>query len=132
VDRLRAFSASLSSVGITPEFRKGLVLRWMPSPDIKGSAGYIDSNGIVWLGDSFGTAVRLGSEAAANRYLEAVAVAVGGSVRLQPNASPTVVGPSGRTVQLSDLLPVQDKWLAAIAEYVSNLSQVVKLGPVLN
>ena len=43
VDRLRAFSASLSSVGITPEFRKSLVLRWMPSPDIKGSAGYVDS-----------------------------------------------------------------------------------------
>ena len=70
--------------------------------------------------------MRLGNEAAANRYLEAVAAAVGGSVKPQPNNNPTVVGPSGRTVQLSDLLPVQDKWLAAIAEYVSSLSQAVK------
>ncbi len=126
VDGLRAFSAELSSVGITPEFRKSLVLRWMPSPDFKGSAGYIDSFGSVWLADSVAAAVRFRNEAAASRYLEAVAAAVGGSVKLQ-TSYPTVVGPSGRTVHLSDLLPVRDKWLAAIKEYVSELSQTLKL-----
>lgn len=132
VEGVRAFAASLSSVGITPEFRKSLVLRWMPSPDFMGSAGYVDSYGTVWLGDAFATAMRLGNEAAGSGYLGAVANAVGGSVKQRPKSGPTVVGPSGKTVHISELLPVQDKWLAAIADFVSVLSLTLKLEPSLS
>jgi hypothetical protein len=124
VDGLRTFVASLPSVNVTPEFRKALVLRWLPSPDIKASAGYIDSSGSVWLSDSVGSAVRLGDEAAAKRYLDAIATAVGGSTRVEPNRLAAVLGPSGSTVHISELLPVQDKWLAAIDEYISDLSKL--------
>ncbi len=120
---LREFTNKLSAAGVTPEFQKSLVLRWMPMPDVKASAGYIDSYGSAWLGGSFVSAVRLNNEDAARRYLAEVAAAVGGSVKYRPNSEPTVVGPAGRTVHIAELLPVQDKWLAAIGEFVSTLSR---------
>jgi hypothetical protein len=99
----------------------------MPSPDVKASAGYIDSYGSVWLGDSVGAAIRLGREAAATKYLEAIASAVGGIAKIAPNQHPAVLGPSGRTVHISELLLVQDKWLAAIDEYISGLTDIAQL-----
>jgi hypothetical protein len=78
----------------------------------------------TWLSDSVGSAVRLGDEAAAKRYLDAIATAVGGSTRVEPNRLAAVLGPSGSTVHISELLPVEDKWLAAIDEYISDLSKL--------
>jgi hypothetical protein len=46
--QLRAFLLDLSELGVVPEFRKSLVLRWDASPDFDASPGYIGTDGFVW------------------------------------------------------------------------------------
>lgn len=103
------------------------MLRWAPGPDVSGSAGYIDSLGYHWLGDSFSVAGRLGNEAAARRYLEALAVAVGGRAKVAiEESSRGVLGLQGRTVTLVELLPVQEQWLRALRTFTTELSESLK------
>ena len=76
--RLRPFLQSLTQIGVTPEFRKSIILRWLPSPDVKASFGYIDASGHVWLGDGYAYAAsRAGLPDAGDRYLQSIAVAIG-------------------------------------------------------
>jgi hypothetical protein len=122
VSGLKEFIAALPDAGITPEFRRSLVLRWMPSPDQPASAGYVDSYGSAYLSDAYGAAKKLGRADIGEKYLQAVAAAVGGSVKLMEKHNPAVLGPSGRTVHLAELLPVREAWLAAINSFISDLS----------
>lgn len=116
--KVREFAALLPSVGIDPEFRRSLILRWHPDPDTSASAGYLDGSGRMWLADAWVAASRQGVPEAGDRYLHAVAELIGGGVRHRERSSPIVVGPDGRVAHISELLEQRDGWLAAIAELV--------------
>jgi hypothetical protein len=112
--QVKSFIEGLLDIGISPEFRKALVLRWQPSADLVGSLGYIESTGKVWTGDACGTAKRLNKPAAGDEYLQAVARAVGGTVRHDH-----VLGADGRIVDVAALLAHGDAWKQAITQFVS-------------
>ena len=116
--QLRAFLADISNLGIVPEFRKSLVLRWGASPDFDASPGYIGKDGFVWLSSGWNSAKRLGRPQAGEDYLESVAKIVGGHVRRPEKNWPDVTGPNGRQVELSELLKAPEKWKAAIAQLI--------------
>jgi hypothetical protein len=117
--QVKSFIDGLVELGISPEFRKSLVLRWQPSPDVVGSLGYIEPTGKVWTADACGTAKRLNKPAAGNGYLQALARAVGGSTRHDH-----VLGADGRIVDVAALLAHGDAWKQAISQFVSETNPV--------
>jgi hypothetical protein len=116
--QLRQFLADVSALGVVPEFRKSLVLRWNASPDFDASPGYIGGDGFVWLSNGWNSAKRLGRPQAGENYLRSVASIVGGHVRRPEKNWPDVTGPNGRQVELSELLKKPEKWKAAIAQLI--------------
>lgn len=122
-ERLRPFLDSLSGVGVTPEYRKSVVLRWQAGPDVNGSAGYIDTDGRGWFGDAWNTAVKLGNREAGDHYLEAVAGLVSGSVRYSDKAAPRVIGQDGKSVDVETLLNRAPIWREAILDLANTFAQ---------
>lgn len=118
---LQPFVVSLEGLGVIPDFRKALNLRWRPSPDESGTFGYIDVDGRVWLGGACGTAKRLGKPEAGEGYLRHVADAIGGSVRRHEKSWPEVVGGTGRSVDAADLLAAAAQWKAAMSSLMADL-----------
>lgn len=118
---LRPFLISLEDLGITPEFRKSVNLRWRPSPDIVGTLGYIDVDGRAWLSGAWNTANRSGKPEAGDRYLQDVAEIVGGSVRRYEKNWPDVVNAGGRAVDAGALLAIGERWKEAMARLIAEL-----------
>ena len=118
---LRPFLQDVGSLGVEAEFRKSLVLRWDASPDFDASPGYIDSSGKVWLSSGWNAANRLGNPEAGDRYLEAVAALIGGSVKRYEKNWPEVVGANGKTVDAVALLGASSGWRAAMAALIDGL-----------
>ncbi len=110
-------------MGVEPEYRKALVLRFFPSPDVRASAGYIESTGRVHLGDAWGSADRLGKAEAGEKYVDTVAGLIGGTVRTYEKSVPSVAGADGRTAHIEDLLAKRDEWVNAIATLVRELQE---------
>lgn len=115
---LGAFLSDVAAIGVVPEFRKSLVLRWNASPDFDASPGFIDTGGLVWLGSGWSSAKRLGHPDAGEAYLTTVAEIVGGHVRKPQKNNPDAVGPNGRQIDLADLLKAPERWKAAIAQLI--------------
>jgi len=121
---LREFLSKVAEAGVEPEYQKSLVLRFFPSPNVMGSAGYIEPTGKVWLGDAWWTADKLNKLGAGKQYIEAVAGLIGGSVKYYENRiSPFVVGPDGKGAHISDLLGKRDEWVEAISVLVGELQE---------
>ena len=118
--RLRPFIDSLAEIGIAPEFKKTLVLRWRPSEDLEASAGYIESNGTVRFADGFYSAKKLGFPDIGDRYVETLAQALGGSVNRAGKDHITVLGSDGRAVDVRALLAIGDAWKDALSRLVAD------------
>ena len=121
VEPLKAFLASLGEVGISPEFRRSVVLRFYPSPDMTASAGYIDVSGAVHTLDGVASAERAGSPESGRRYLEAIAAATGGTIHEHHKSDLRVVSPNGLTPNIAALLAKSEAWKGAIARLVDEL-----------
>jgi hypothetical protein len=117
--RLKAFANTLDEIGISPDFRRSLVLRWHPSPDVVASAGYIEVSGKLWSGDAITSARRLACPEAGEHYQEALAQAIGGSVRRYEKMMPQVVGSDGRAADIGALLDVGQQWKDALSRLVA-------------
>lgn len=118
---LKSFLADVTSLGITPEFRKSVVLRFTPSPDVTASGGYIETTGRVWLGDAYNAAARAGAPDAGSRYLDAVASAISGSVKLYERSPPQVIDSTGQVADVARLLNAASAWKQALGELVEEL-----------
>jgi len=116
--RLQRLVNSLSGVGIAPEFKRTLVLRWRPSEDRLASAGYIERSGAVWLGDGYHSAKNLGFPDAGDGYVNAIAEALGGKVNRSERGSVTVLGPDGRVADVEALVAIGDVWKREIARLI--------------
>jgi hypothetical protein len=118
--QLRPFIDSLSEIGITPEFKRTLVLRWRPSEDLEASAGYIESNGKVWMADGFFSAKKLGFPEVGDWYVETIAQTLGGRVNRSGKDQITVLGADGRAADVQALLGANAVWKDAISRLVAN------------
>jgi len=116
--QLRAFLTDISALGVVPEFRKSLVLRWNASPDFDASPGYIGTDGFVWLSSGWGSAKRLGRPEAGETYLRTLADILGGHVRRPEKNWPDVAGPNGRQIDIAELLKAPARWKAAIVQLI--------------
>jgi hypothetical protein len=127
VESFKTFLADLGEIGISPEYRRSVVLRFLPSPDITASAGFVDANGQAWLNDATSAATRAGRPDAAQRYLEAVAKATGGRVfRSSETSLPNVVAPRGTVLTLPSLLRSPSELKGAIARFVQEVNSATK------
>ncbi|MGE0630313.1 MAG: hypothetical protein AB7O43_21165 [Hyphomicrobiaceae bacterium] len=115
---LQEFVSSLADLTIVPDYRKSLVLRWWPTPDVRASMGYIDTTGTVWLGDAYGSAARLGFPAAGERYLATLAEGIGGSVRRYEKHVPQIMGPNGKGADAGALIKARGLWKDAMSQLV--------------
>ena len=118
---LRPFLVSLEELGVTPEFRKSVNLRWRPSADMMGALGYIDVEGRTWLSGACGTANRIGKTEAGEQYLQELAEIVGEKVRHYENAWPDVVDAKGRAADASILLAAGERWKEAMTRFITAL-----------
>ena len=121
VGPIRSFVDSLSELGVAPEFRRSMLLRWRVSPDVVGTLGYVDVQGRASLGGAWHTATRLGKPDAGEAYLEAVASFVGGTVRRYEKNWPEVVGKDGRYVDVATLLAVGSQWKDRMVQLMTEL-----------
>ena len=117
---MKKFLQDVAPLGVEAEFRKSLVLRWDASPDFDASLGYIDSSGKVWLSSGWNSANRLGNPVAGDRYLEAVAALIGGSVKRYEKNWPEVVGANGRATDVASLFTASSGWISAMATLISD------------
>jgi hypothetical protein len=122
---LRSFVSSIADIGVVPEFRKSLVLRWNASPDFAASPGFIETNGAVWLSSGWGSAKRLGHAQAGEDYLNSIAKIVGGHVRRPEKNWPDVTSATGRQIDVAELLKNPELWKKAIAKLIED----TKSGP---
>jgi len=117
--RLKSFVETLGNIGITPDFRRSVVLQWHPSPDVAASAGYVEVSGKFWPGDTVASTRRLGHPEAGEHYLEAVAAAIGGTVRRYEKGMPQVMGPDGKPADVASLLDVTEAWAQALERLIA-------------
>ena len=108
--RLRPFLNDLQSIGINPDFRRSVNLRWSINADADGTAGYIDTDGRCWFGGGWNSANRVGAVDVGERYLAQLASLVAGSIRRYPKGWPESVGPDGRGIDVALLLNAETAW----------------------
>lgn len=121
--QLRPFLDGLSEIGVTPEYRRSVVLRWQAGPDVIGSLGYIDTDGRGSFGDAWNTAAKLGRSDVGDRYVDQLASLASGSVRRSDKAMPRVLGADGKTVDVAQLLHQAPAWHEAIWLFIQSLTQ---------
>jgi hypothetical protein len=107
---LRTFLAVLSDIGVEPDWRQSLNLKWRGGPDGPVNLGYIGKNGAYWTE----VVSKRTPDRFARRFLADIAAITGGSVK-DSGMGPYVVGPDGKGLpQIEQLLPEHaDEWLAA-------------------
>ena len=120
---LKKFFEHVAPLGVTPEIGKTAKLVFQPTPELAGSAGYIETNGKVWLSSAYVSARRLGKPEVADKYLAEVAAIVGGIVK--PNASWPEIShdESGRGITAAELLAAGTAWPEAIGRFIAGLSE---------
>jgi len=126
--RIKALLEALEPLGIYPDIRRSMNLKWRGSSGTEFSLGAIDLEGrlgsdyVNWGADAIGR-VDL-----AHRYQGALAALLPGtSVRRTPK--PTgwrLVGGDGRNPPIGPLLDQRDEWLVAMTEYLHGLDDAIE------
>lgn len=81
VSPLQDFLSSLGGIGVEPLYRRAVVLRFSPSPDVEASAGYVERGGAFQCVDGWGSARKLGNIGAGEAYLQSIATIIGSAGR---------------------------------------------------
>ena len=114
-ERLRAFLERLEPLGVTPEFKKSLILRWR-APDGTGlNVGYIMPGGQTWTDAVNWHTRELGILDITHDYLRELANALQGQVKVsQTNEDNRYVVLKGHVPKIEELLGHEDAWIRAI------------------
>jgi hypothetical protein len=114
-DRLRAFLDRLEPIGITPDFRRTLILRFW-APDGTGlNLGYISTNGATSTSAINWGARELGILDIAHDYVRDLAEAIHGEIRAPSNSEDhQYVVLDGHVPAIEDMLEHEDAWARAI------------------
>ena len=113
--RLRAFLERLEPIGVSPEFKKSLILRWR-APDGTGlNVGYIMPDGQTWTDAVNSPARELGILDITHDYVRDLAEAIRGETRANPkNDDHRWVAFRGHVPKIEKLLEHEDSWTRAI------------------
>lgn len=114
-ERLRAFLERLEPIGVSPEFKKSLILRWR-APDGTGlNVGYIMPDGQTWTDAVNWRGRELGILDITHDYVRDLAEAVRGETKANPkNDDHRWVAFEGRAPKIEKLLEHEDAWARAI------------------
>lgn len=127
---LRQFADRLSKIGVVPAFgSSSLNLRWLPESTQKMNFGSIRKVGTVDTDPANWVPTRLSRPDIGERYQDALATIVGGSVLKAKNGTGftlRVVRGDGAVVTLADLLTRKDQWFDLIGKTQDELIKAVR------
>ena len=114
-DRLRAFIERLEPIGVTPEFKKSLILRWRAPDGTSRNVGYIKTDGYTWTDAVNWRGSQLGILDITHDYVRELAEAIGGEVKVSPtNSDYRYVALKGHAPRIEQILKYEDAWVRAI------------------
>lgn len=119
---LLSFIDTAARIGLSLEVGRTIRLSLPLGPDRSATAGYIESNGKLWVQGAWSAAQRLGRPDAGEAYLASLARLIGGTIRRYEKVAPEVIGPDGRGIDIATLLAVQDRWEGTILAFREALS----------
>jgi hypothetical protein len=129
VPRLKAFAARLEAVGVQPEFRKTMILRWGPEGQPDWNLGTVTTAGKVWTDNLSFQCDHVGLSSFGHAYLERLASSVPEAfVKPTPKQHFGYVASkkTGTYVTIEELLAHEDEWFAAIAEFMASATDALK------
>jgi len=114
-ERLRAFLERLEPIGVTPEFKKSLILRWRAPDGTSLNIGYILTDGRTWTDAVNWPGRELGILDIAHDYVRDLAEAIQGEAKAVPNNDDhRYVVLDGHLPKIEKLLDHEDAWVRAI------------------
>jgi hypothetical protein len=114
-ERLRVFIEQLEPRGVTPEFKKSLILRWRAPDGTSLNVGYVMKDGQTWTDAVNWRARELGILDMTHDYVRDLAEAIHGETKAPPkNDDHQYVALNGRAPRIEELLKHQDAWIGAI------------------
>ena len=118
--KIHGFLDSLAPLGVVPDFRRSLILRWTSPQGISCNLGYIQRNGLVQTVDVHGKAPRRISE----QYISDLASRIGRPVHKNPGNELTYVGDhEQKTLHILSILDEMDCWREAIEAFVAAVKE---------
>lgn len=111
-DKLQSFLGTIEELGVTPEFKRSLILRWTTPEGQPINLGYIERNGKVWTNDVHN---KLPGSITAP-YIRELASALGASTQISPTSGkPNLATETGGGVLITEVADRLDRWKDCIA-----------------
>lgn len=116
-ERLRAFLARLEPLGVYPEFRRSLILRWDSPEGNQVNLGYITRAGQIWT-DHVNTSIPI---ELAHAYNEQLAAALDLEVEREAFRGSWHIRRAGKAPNLTQIAEKLDAWVPVVAELTRHL-----------
>jgi hypothetical protein len=111
-DKLQSFLGTIEDLGVTPEFKRSLILRWTTPEGQSINLGYIERNGKVWTNDVHN---KLPGSITVP-YVRELASALGASTQISPTSGkPNLATETGGGVLITEVADRLDRWKDCIA-----------------
>jgi len=114
-DKLQSFLGTIEELGVTPEFKRSLILRWTTPEGQPINLGYIERNGKVWTNDVHN---KLPGSITVP-YVRELASALGASTQISPTSGkPNLATETGGGVLITEVADRLDRWKDCIATLI--------------
>jgi hypothetical protein len=121
---VRTFAQRLETMGVTPEFKRTLIMRWIGPDGRKHNIMTFSKEGTISL-DAVSWQLKTDVEhALANEYRQSIATALGGEIREQSKIKNVYVGCLSAIMSVNDLRRSEDAVVAAIERLIQQLREV--------
>ncbi len=116
--KLQSFLASVEELGVTPEFKRSLILRWTTPDGQAINLGYIERNGKVWTNDVHN---RLPATIT-GPYIHQLASALGAAATASPSSGrPNLANQSGGGILITEVADKLTGWKDCIASLIESV-----------
>lgn len=114
-EKLKAFLTNLERIGVYPEFRKSLNIKWDAPNGKSVNLGYIKRDGLVWT-DAVNAFAPI---ELAHRYNENLAAALGVEVEKLILAPNWHIRHSGKVPRIENIVDRLDAWVKVIEQFIA-------------